>query len=150
MTLSVTPLKQWTGRAEWALLRRGLGLWTFTYAVQHLVVYAWLDMDWDPIMIWHDILQRPFILVGTLALLIMTALAATSFNAAIKALGALKWKRLHFSVHLIALLSLLHFYWMRSGKNDFADAWLFSGMVLGLWMLRWLHAWRISRKTRIS
>lgn len=146
LTLAVTPLRQWTGQAEWAVLRRGLGLWTFVYAVQHLVVYVWFDMGWDVSMIAGDMVQRPFILVGMLAWLLMVPLAITSFNAAIKALGPHRWKRLHLSVHVIALLGLLHFFWMRSGKNDYGDVWFFAAILSGLWLLRGVYVWRRHRK----
>ncbi len=142
LTLSVTPLRQWTGRAEWAMLRRGLGLWSFVYALQHFVTYLWLDMEWSPAQVWVDVLQRPFILVGSLALALMLPLVATSFNWAVKQLGAARWKRLHLSVHAIAALALLHFFWMRSGKNDYADVLSFSIVVVVLWALRVLHWWR--------
>lgn len=142
LTLSITPLRQWTGRAEWALWRRGLGLWSFVYALQHVTVYLWLDMEWSLAQAWADVMQRPFILVGTLALLLMIPLAATSFNRAIRWLGATKWKRLHASVHAIAALALLHFFWMRSGKNDYADVLLFGAVVVLLWLLRWGYGLR--------
>ena len=137
LTLSITPLRQWTGRAEWALWRRGLGVWSFVYALQHITVYFWLDMEWSLAQAGTDVMQRPFILVGTLALLLMIPLAATSFNRAIRWLGATKWKRLHASVHAIVALALLHFFWMRSGKSDYADVLLFGAVVVLLWLLRW-------------
>lgn len=137
LTLSITPLRQWTGRAEWALWRRGLGVWSFVYALQHITVYLWLDMEWSLAQAGTDVMQRPFILVGTLALLLMIPLAATSFNRAIRWLGATKWKRLHASVHAIVALALLHFFWMRSGKSDYADVLLFVAVVVVLWLLRW-------------
>lgn len=137
LTLSITPLRQWTGRAEWALWRRGLGVWSFVYALQHITVYLWLDMEWSLAKAGTDVMQRPFILVGTLALLLMIPLAATSFNRAIRWLGAAKWKRLHASVHAIVALALLHFFWMRSGKSDYADVLLFGAVVVVLWLLRW-------------
>ncbi|HMN91881.1 MAG TPA: protein-methionine-sulfoxide reductase heme-binding subunit MsrQ [Hydrogenophaga sp.] len=144
LTLSITPLRQWTGRPEWALLRRGLGLWSFAYAVQHFTVYLWLDMEWGLAQTWADVLQRPFILVGSLAVLLMLPLAATSFNGAVKRLGATRWKRLHASVHLIAALALLHFFWMRSGKSDYADVLFFALVLSLLWALRLLRRWKKS------
>jgi sulfoxide reductase heme-binding subunit YedZ len=86
-----------------------------------------------------DIAKRPFILVGTAALLSMLPLAATSFNRAIKALGAPRWQALHRAVYATALLALLHFFWMRAGKNDFAE-WSIYAVVLGF-----LLGWRVLR-----
>jgi methionine sulfoxide reductase heme-binding subunit len=82
LTLAVTPLRQWTGWNALARLRRMLGLYTFFYACLHFLCFAWLDMGLDIDAILKDIPKRPFILVGTLALLLMLPLAATSFNRA--------------------------------------------------------------------
>ena len=140
LTLAVTPLRQTTGWHALARLRRMLGLFTFFYAVLHFLGYAWLDMGfyWDDIV--RDIPKRPFVLVGTLALLLMSALAATSFNRAIRALGGKRWQRLHRAVYVIALLALLHFFWMRAGKNDFAE-WSIYAVIVGL-----LLGWRVCRR----
>jgi sulfoxide reductase heme-binding subunit YedZ len=139
LTLAVTPLRHWTGWHALARLRRMLGLFTFFYAVLHFLCYAWLDMGFDPAAIVRDIPKRPFVLVGSLALLLLLPLAATSFNRAIRALGAARWQRLHRTVYAIAGLALLHFFWMRSGKNDFAEVAVYAAIVAGL--LGW-RAWR--------
>lgn len=142
LTLAVTPLRQWSGWHALARLRRMLGLFAFFYGVLHVLCYAWLDMGFDLAAIVRDIPKRPFILVGTAALLAMSLLAATSFNRAVKALGAQRWQALHRSVYAIALLALLHFFWMRAGKNDFAE-WSVYAAILGV-LLGWrvLHALR--------
>jgi len=145
LTLAVTPLRQWTGWTALARMRRMLGLYTFFYGLLHLLCYAWLDMGFDPAAIAHDIPKRPFMLVGTLALLLMLPLAATSFDRAIRALGALRWKRLHRLVHAVAALGLLHFFWMRSAKNDFAEVGVYAA-VLAL-LLGW-RLWAARRSRR--
>ena len=129
VTLAITPLRQWTGQPAFARLRRMLGLFTFFYGVLHFLSYAWLDMglEWEAIV--RDIPKRPFALVGFLALLLMLPLAVTSFNRAIKAMGAARWQALHRSVYAVALLALLHFFWMRSGKNDFAEVAVYAAIV---------------------
>jgi len=141
-TLAVTPLRYWTGWQALARFRRMLGLFTFFYAVVHFLCFAWLDMAFDVPAILADIPKRPFILVGTAALLLMLPLAATSFNRAIKALGAARWQALHRAVYAVALLALLHFFWMRAGKNDFAE-WGVYAAVLGV-----LLGWRVWRRLR--
>jgi sulfoxide reductase heme-binding subunit YedZ len=138
LTLTVTPLRQWTGWAALARLRRMLGLFSFFYAVVHFLCYAWLDMGFDVTAIARDIPKRPFVLVGSLALLLMLPLAATSFNRAIKLLGAARWRRLHRLVYVVALLGLLHFFWLRSAKNDFAEVAVYAAIVALL--LGW-RAW---------
>ena len=142
LTLAVTPLRQLTGWAWLARYRRVLGLWTWAYASQHFIAYLWLDMESSLLQVWSDTLQRPFILMGMLALALLCVLAATSFSAAVRWLGAVRWRRLHLSVHLIAMASLLHFYWMRAGKTDYADVWLYGMVIALLWAWRVVHAWR--------
>jgi len=94
----------------------------------------------------RDIAKRPFILVGFAAVLLLTALAATSFNRAVKALGARRWRRLHKLVYAIAALALLHFFWMRSGKNDFAEVGVYAAVITSLLGWRVVHAWRQRRR----
>ncbi|NBT10172.1 MAG: sulfoxide reductase heme-binding subunit YedZ [Betaproteobacteria bacterium] len=141
LTLAVTPLREWTGVAAFARLRRMLGLLTFTWALLHLLAYAWLDMGLYVDDILRDVAKRPFILVGTLAVLLMLPLALTSFNAAIKALGASRWKRLHRAVYAVGLLAILHFFWMRAGKQNFGDVAVYGAILLPLlgWRLKGLQ-----------
>lgn len=137
LTLAVTPLRQWTGWHALARLRRMLGLFTFFYAGLHVLGYTWFDMGFEWADIARDIPKRPFILVGTLALLLMLPLAATSFNGAIRALGARRWQLLHRLVYVIAALAILHFFWMRAAKNNFAEVAVYAA-VLGV-----LMGWRV-------
>ena len=140
LTLAVTPLRQWTGQPALARFRRMLGLFTFFYVVLHFLSYAWLDMGFDPQSIARDIPKRPFALVGFTALLLMLPLAATSFNRAIKALGAKRWQGLHRAVYAIAGLGLLHFFWMRAAKHNFAEVAVYAA-IIGL-----LLGWRLWRR----
>jgi methionine sulfoxide reductase heme-binding subunit len=141
LTLAITPLRQATGWHALARMRRMLGLFSFFYGVLHFLCYAWLDMGFDVAAIVRDIPRRPFVLVGTTALLLMLPLAATSTNRAIRALGARRWQMLHRAVYAVALLGLLHFFWMRAGKNDFAEVAVYA-VVLGA-LLGW-RFWRHS------
>jgi sulfoxide reductase heme-binding subunit YedZ len=144
VTLAVTPLRQAFAWHALVRLRRMFGLFTFFYAALHFLCFAWLDMGFDINAIVRDIIKRPFILVGTAALLSMLPLAATSFNRAIKALGARRWQLLHRLVYATALLGLLHFFWMRSGKNDFAEVAVYA-VILGT-----LLGWRVWRGLRVT
>ena len=140
ITLAVTPLRQLTQWHAQARLRRMLGLFTFFYGVLHFLGFAWLDMGFDIDAIVKDIGKRPFILVGTAALLTMVPLALTSFNRAIKALGARRWQLLHRLVYATALLALLHFFWMRAAKQNFAE-WSVYAAIMAL-----LLGWRLWRR----
>ena len=142
LTLAVTPLRQITGWVAMARWRRMLGLYAFFYGLLHFLCYAWLDMGFDAADIVRDIPKRPFVLVGTLALLLMLPLAATSFNRAVKALGAARWRRLHRLVYAVALLGLLHFFWMRSAKNNFGEVAVYAAVIA------LLLGWRLVRRAR--
>ena len=119
LVLAVTPLRDWTHTPALLRFRRMLGLFVYFYVVLHLLCYAWFDMGLVPADIAKDIAKRPFILVGFSAFVLLTPLAATSFNRAIKALGGKRWKLLHKLVYLIAGLGLLHFFaaWPRAHRQ---------------------------------
>jgi len=139
LVLLVTPLRVIAGWPALARLRRMLGLFVYFYVMLHFLAYAWLDMGLDLADIAKDIAKRPFILVGFTALALLTPLAFTSWNGAIRALGAKKWRLLHRLVYAVASLALLHFFWMRSGKQDFAEVAVY-GVILAV-LLGW-RAWR--------
>lgn len=143
VVLAVTPLRVVTATPQLARFRRMLGLFVFFYGLLHLLSYAWFDMGFDLPDILRDIAKRPFILVGSLALLLLALLAATSFNRAIKAMGARRWQALHRTVYAVAGLAILHFFWMRSGKNDFGEVAIYA-VILGA-LLGW-RLWHRSRK----
>ncbi|MBB3291634.1 sulfoxide reductase heme-binding subunit YedZ [Mitsuaria sp. BK045] len=142
ITLAVTPLRTWTNQPALARFRRMLGLFAFFYASLHLLAYGWLDKGLDLADILRDIGKRPFILMGFTAWLLLVPLAATSFNRAIKALGAPRWQALHKLVYAIAIVGLMHFIWMRAGKNNFAEP-LVYGSILAV-----LLGWRAFRRMK--
>lgn len=142
LVLAVTPLRVLTATPQLARFRRMLGLFVFFYGVLHLLSYAWFDMAFDLADILRDIAKRPFILVGSLALLLLALLAGTSFNRAIKALGGKRWQALHRTVYAVAGLAILHFFWMRAGKNDFAEVALYAAILAVLLGWRAWHHWR--------
>ena len=144
ITLAVTPLRVIAQQPALARFRRMLGLFAFFYVLLHFLAYAWLDMGLDLDAIVRDIPKRPFALVGFLAFVLMIPLAATSFNRAIKALGAKRWQALHKSVYAIVLLGLLHFFWMKAAKNNFAEVAVYAA-VIGV-LLGW-RIWHALRKS---
>jgi sulfoxide reductase heme-binding subunit YedZ len=86
-----------------------------------------------------DIAKRPFILVGFAALVLLTPLALTSWNGAIRALGARRWLLLHRLVYGVAVLAVLHFFWMRAGKRNFDEVAVYAAILAAL--LGW-RVWR--------
>lgn len=146
IVLAVTPLRVISHTPALARFRRMLGLFVYFYVLVHLLSYSWFDMGFEVDDIVRDIIKRPFILVGFAAFLLLTPLAATSFNAAIRRLGAKRWQMLHKLVYLIAGLGLLHFFWMRSGKNDFAEVAVYAAIIAAL--LGWRVWQRWGRRKR--
>ena len=137
VVLAITPLRELTGTPALLRFRRTLGVSTFIYACLHMLCYAWFDQGLAFDDIWRDILKRPFIWLGFGALLAMLPLALTSFNAAIRWMGVKRWQTLHRLVYAVAVMAVLHFFWMRAGKNDFTEVLVYAA-VLGI-----LLAWRI-------
>lgn len=140
LALAITPLRQLFNLYALAKIRRLIGLFAFFYVVLHAVCYAWFDMYWQWRDIWYDILQRPFILVGMLTFIVLLLLAITSPKAMLKAMGAKNWQRLHRCIHVAAWLALLHFYWMRLGKNNLNDVFIYVAIVLAL------QGWRVYKR----
>lgn len=147
LVLAITPLRVVGGWPLLARFRRMAGLFVFFYASLHWLAYVWFDMGF----VWPDVLadvpKRPFILVGTLAWLLLLVMAATSFHRAIRWLGAVRWQRLHRSVYAVAALAVLHFFWMRAGKNDFAEVAVYAALLGGL--LGWRLWRRVQRRTGV-
>lgn len=144
LTLAVTPFRVLFGLPELARLRRMLGLFTYVYAVLHVLCYSWLDMGFEWGDIAADIAKRPFILVGFSAFVLLTPLALTSFNRAIRWLGAKRWQWLHRLVYAVAVLAVLHFFWMRAGKSNFTEVFVYASVILVLLAWRAVHSslWR--------
>ena len=147
LTLAISPLRDVFGLPGLLRHRRALGVTAFIYGLLHFLAYAWLDKGLVLDDIVRDVLKRNFILVGLLALILMTPLALTSFNRAIKALGGKRWQALHRLVYAVALLGLLHFYWKKSGKNDVAEVLVYAVILAAL--LGW-RLWRRRQKLRVA
>ena len=139
LTLFITPLRSIL-RQSWPLqLRRMLGLFSFFYACLHLLTYLWFDQffAWQEIV--NDIIERPFITVGISAWLLLLPLAVTSTNAMMRRLGR-RWKQLHRSIYLIAILGVVHFIWLV--KADLREPLIYAGILiflLGYRLAKWLQ-----------
>jgi len=136
LTLTATPLRRLTGWGWPVRLRRMLGLFTFFYAVLHLLAYALLDQFFDWVAIWEDIVERPFITTGMLAWLLLLALALTSNQTSQRRLGR-NWKRLHRLIYPAAILAVVHFTLMV--KADLREPLIYGAiltLLLGLRLIR--------------
>jgi sulfoxide reductase heme-binding subunit YedZ len=143
-TLAVTPLRRLTGWNWLVRLRRTIGLFAFFYAFLHFMTFLWFDHFFDIAEMLKDVVKRPFITVGFGAFLLLIPLAATSTNAMIKRLGGKRWQWLHRLIYLIAPLGILHYWWMKAGKNDFSQPIAF-GLIIALLLLARVY-WRFGQR----
>jgi sulfoxide reductase heme-binding subunit YedZ len=134
ITLLVTPARLVSGWNHLLRLRRMLGLFAAFYALAHFTVYAWLDQGLDLKAIGADIVKRPYITIGMLALLLLIPLAVTSTNRMMRRLGR-RWQKLHRLVYLVTVLGVWHFWWQV--KKDIREPLLYAGIFLVL------MAWRV-------
>ena len=142
LALAVTPLRQLLHQPVLARYRRMLGLYAFFYASLHWLAYVVFDMGLDWAAVVADIPKRPFILVGTAAWLILLALAVTSIPALIRRMGGKRWQRLHRAVYVVAALAVLHYWWMRAGKNNFAEVAVYVAIIAVLLGWRLWRRWK--------
>jgi len=111
LTVAVTPLRKIFGINSLVKVRRMVGLFAFFYGSLHLLTYIWFDRLFNFISVGRDVVQRPFILAGMTAFLLMVPLAITSTNKMVKRIGGKRWARLHRLVYLAAIAGVVHF-WM--------------------------------------
>jgi sulfoxide reductase heme-binding subunit YedZ len=143
ITLAVTPLRKLTGWNWLIRFRRMLGLFAFFYVLLHFLVYAGLDQRFDLAVIVEDVIERPYITIGMLALLLLVPLAATSTKGMMRRLGG-RWQKLHRMVYLIAVLGVWHFYWQV--KLDTLEALIYAGILAALLGFRLVDRRRRSKR----
>lgn len=133
LTLCASPLAKLTKKSLFMKIRRLIGLYAFTYAFAHFISFIAFELQFDGALLLSEIIKRPYITVGALALILLIALAVTSINALKRRMGK-NWQRLHSSIYLIVLLGLLHFYW--SVKSDVFEPLVYFFIVMFLLLLR--------------
>jgi len=134
ISLACTPLNILFGW-RWVLpLRKPLGLYAFMYACLHFLVFVGLDFGFDWGLIWLEIVEKQYAIVGFLALLILLPLALTSNRWSMRLLKK-NWKRLHQLVYLAGILAVLHFLWARKLALD-PEALIYGGILAILLSLR--------------
>ena len=133
ITLSLTPIRLLTKRVWQLQLRRMLGLFMFFYACLHITIYLWLDFSFVWADISKDIIKHPRILLGFFAFILTIPLAITSNKAMVRRLGE-RWKQLHQLVYLIAILGVVHFWWLV--KKDIREPLLYASILLLLLAIR--------------
>jgi sulfoxide reductase heme-binding subunit YedZ len=131
LSLTITPLRRWTGW-NWSIrFRRMLGLFAFFYIMLHFLTYAILDQGLDFAVIIEDVIKRPYITLGMAAFLLLIPLALTSTKGMMRRLGK-RWQKLHRLVYVIAIIAVWHFYWQV--KLDTLDATVYA-LVLAVLLI---------------
>ena len=141
ITLSVTPLRHLTGWNWLIRFRRMFGLFTFFYVLMHFLTWLILDQSLLLSAIAEDLTERPFITIGFTALVLLIALAVTSTNGMRRRMGQ-RWQKLHYSVYVIGLLGVWHYWWQV--KKDASDAQIYAAILAVLLGFRiW---WKLRQK----
>ena len=146
ITLTITPLRKLNGWTWLIKLRRMAGLFAFFYATLHFITYIWLDQFFDLSAMYKDVIKRPFITFGFAAFILLIPLALTSTNAVMKKMGGKNWQFLHRLVYAIALLGVLHYWWLV--KKDLTQPIIYSAVLAVLLGYR-LWVWQ-SKKRRAA
>lgn len=144
ITLCATPLRELTGQTWWVRPRRLLGLMACSYALLHFLVYAVLELELQLGELGQELARRPYILVGTVALLALIPLAITSTDRMMRRLGR-RWQRLHRLIYPITALGIWHYYWQV--KADIREPLIYLGLLAVLLAWRARSAW-LRRKSR--
>ncbi|HSP20419.1 MAG TPA: protein-methionine-sulfoxide reductase heme-binding subunit MsrQ [Myxococcaceae bacterium] len=145
-SLACTPLKILTGWTWPIRVRRMLGLFTVFYAGLHLVTYVAVDQQLDWAVLWGDVTQRRFMIVGFIAFLLLLPLAWTSTDASVRRLGFQRWKALHRLAYVAGVLAVVHFFWRVKLDTRVPLTW---AAILGvLFLVRVVDGIRARRRRR--
>ena len=148
LTLSITPLRRWTGINRLISFRRLLGLFAFSYLVLHFASYALLDLtveQWPTLL--DDIVERPYITVGFTGFVLLIPLAATSTQGMQRRLGR-NWVKLHRLVYVVAVLGVVHYWWQV--KLDTSEPLIYAVLLALLFAARLLHYRSVHAKAAVA
>lgn len=126
LALAITPLRQVSGAQSLGRFRRMIGLFAFFYVLMHFLVWLVLDQGLLMSAIIEDIATRPFITIGMAALVLLTAMAVTSFTAVRRSMGR-RWQQLHNSVYVVGILAVWHYWWQV--KADIAEPLIYAAIL---------------------
>ncbi len=147
VTLLITPLRDWFDQPVLIRVRRMCGLFAFFYVALHALAWAWWDRGLVASEMVSDVFTRPFVSVGMVCFLVLFAMALTSNQRAMRALGR-RWKMLHRWVYLVAVLAVVHYWLHKAGKNDFSEVYVYGSIISVL--LLWRVWRRFKPETKIA
>lgn len=156
VTLSITPARwgltlaarafawPWGKRLpDWNMLirmRRMLGLSCFAYALLHCLIYLEFELGFDWTLFIEDVAEKPFLLVGTANLMILSLLAVTSADSMMRRLKR-NWRRIHRLVYACALLAIAHWWWMSKPGDMRALPYSMALIALLIWRIPHFLGW---------
>ncbi len=143
ITLLISPLTRITKQPLLMKVRRLVGLYAFLYASCHLLNFLAFEIQFNLALFFEEIIKRPYIVIGAVSFLLLSALAVTSFEKIKRKMGK-KWQSLHNLIYLIALLVIWHFYW--SVKSDVYSPLFYLALTVILLALRMKKIKRIFSK----
>ena len=108
LSLACTPANTVFGFTQAIRVRRALGLYAFLYAAVHFSIFFGIDYGFDVGLIWLELAEKRYILVGVAALLILIPLAVTSTKGWQRRLKK-TWKQLHQWVYAAGVLVIVHY-----------------------------------------
>ena len=133
LTLLITPLRKVTGVPKLIRFRRMFGLFTLFYGLLHTVSYLAFMLGWQWLTLLEDLYQRPYIIIGALAVIILVILGITSTKGMMRRLGR-NWSRLHRLVYVAAILAVIHYFWLV--KSDYSEPVFYLVVVFALLCFR--------------
>lgn len=130
---AVSPLRSWFGVGWLLRFRRTLGLLAFFYVSLHLVVVSNYLFFWDWAVVREELSERPYIIAGFSAWLLMLPMALTSNNWSVRRLRR-NWRRVHSLMYPIMLLAWLHIAWQL--RSSYFDAIVYGLIIFSLFLQR--------------
>ena len=134
ITVLILPLiARW---ARWSTIlryRRAVRLWVFAYASAHFLTFLTFLLGWELTRLAKEVAERPYVLVGFSAWLILLSMAVTSTRRWMRRLGRW-WKRLHTMVYVVLGLAAVHYLLMM--RSDWAWPATYAVFTLILLALR--------------
>ncbi|MEM8858991.1 MAG: protein-methionine-sulfoxide reductase heme-binding subunit MsrQ [Chloroflexota bacterium] len=134
LSLVITPLNIVFGWSVLLPLRKPLGLYSFMYVSLHLAIFAVIDFGGDVPVVWDEIVNRRYALVGFASFIILVPLALTSTKWAMRKLGGKRWKWLHKGAYIAAILGVIHWIWL--SKSDYTEPFTFAAVLAILLIVR--------------
>jgi sulfoxide reductase heme-binding subunit YedZ len=134
ITLLISPLAAYFKQGYLLQVRRVLGLYSYFYALAHLINFIAFDLQFNFALLLNEIIKRPYITLGMVAFLLLTLLAITSLDFLKRKLGR-RWQKLHNSVYAVVIVVGIHFYW--SVKSEIITPSIYLLMAIFLLALRY-------------